>query len=118
MSKKKEVKVERADVLKHVVTLVPDDSECRARYPLFTDLMLPRYVQDECTRQGATLRVKAHGTCWMLTIECPSEGIQTAMGLLTLNDLVGQVEVALAQAELNWSETWEVQKRRRQKRGD
>lgn len=117
MAKRKQEKVERAAVLKNLQTLVPQDPEAVANYPLFTDLLLPRYEGESCTRQGAVVRLRSNGTCWLLTIECPAEGVQTAIGLPTLHDLCAQVEKALSSCTLNWAETWEVQKKRRQARG-
>lgn len=117
MGKAKTSKNERARVLKDVLSMVPQDPEALSNYPLLTDLMLPRYEADVCTRVGAVLKVRAQGTCWLVTIECPSEGVQTALGCSTLHDLCGWLEKVLGQGLCNWSETWEVQKRRRQARG-
>lgn len=117
MAKRKEVKPERARVLKDLQVLVPQDDEAASQYPLLIDLLLPRYEGEQCTRQGATVRIKANGTCWMVSIECPSEGMQTALGLSTLHDFCAQVERQLGGSQLNWAETWQVQKKRRQARG-
>lgn len=117
MAKRREAKQERAAVLKNLQLLVPQDPEAASQYPLFTDLLLPRYEGDACTRQGGVVRIRANGTCWLVSIECPSEGVQTVLALSSLHDFCVQVEKALGSGTLNWSETWEVQKKRRQARG-
>jgi hypothetical protein len=107
-------KKERAKVLEGVKSLVPSDIEGAANYPLLVDLLMPRYEDSALTRAPATLRLKAVGTCWQVAIECPTEGVQCVVGLLTVHNLLEQLELTLGSGQVNWSETWEIQKRARQ----
>jgi hypothetical protein len=114
VSKRKTNGVVRAKALEGISLQAPDDSAAEKTYPLLTDLLLPRFDDDKCTRVGASLRLRSQGSCWLVTIECPTEGVQTAIGVLTLVDVLTVVECALAAGDCNWGENWATAKKRRQ----
>jgi hypothetical protein len=114
MSENGKVEKERALVLEKLVTLVPEDMEAASMWPILHDLLMPRYKEGVCTRVGASLRIRAQGTCWLVTVDCETEGVQMALACDSLHDLFTQLEKALCNNRVRWSENYATAKKRRQ----
>lgn len=79
--------------------------------------MLPHWREDKLARQGGTLTIKPLGSYWSLTLRCPSEGVETAVALLTLIDCLDTLEKSLADGTAIWRPTYEAMKKAGQRKG-
>jgi len=98
--------IERARCLENLTLDSFQDSVGKEKYPILHDLLSPRWVENRMTRQGARLTVKVDGGCVRVSIECPTEGVQTSFMLDTLNDLSKSIELHLAAGDVRWGLTW------------
>lgn len=111
MSTNPKPRVERANCLERVVFSVPADEEGRTLFPTLFDLMCPRYHGMTCTRQGARFTIKVDGGAYRVSIECPTEGLQTSFFVESLDNFPLFCENYLTQGAPHWGLTWAQQKK-------
>jgi hypothetical protein len=111
MEKPKKVKAETADVLRNVKFDRPADETGTALYPILFDLLCPRWRDGVQTRKAGRLSVRCDGGAYRVSIECPTEGVQTTVLLTCLDTLVADIEAFLGSGKTHWSLTWAQQKK-------
>lgn len=111
MDKNGKPKVEAAKLLAGVTFSTPADKEARKLVPNLFDLLCPRYRDGICTRQPGRLSIKVDGGCYRVVIECPTEGVQTALAVESIVGLAELVEALLLNGKPHWGMTWQKAKR-------
>ena len=99
-------KPESADLLANVVFSNPADEQGRVLYPTLFDLLAPRWKDGHQTRQPGRLSIRIDGGAYRVSIECPTEGLQTSMIVASLENLAEAVEIILMQADSHWALTY------------
>lgn len=110
-SDKKKPPVERARVLEGLVHSLPADDKGREEFPTLSDLLSPRWRDGVCTRQGGTISVCIDGAGYRVRVTCPTEGVQTTIGVESLSTLLVELELKIANGGVFWGQTWERQKK-------
>jgi hypothetical protein len=83
-------------------------------YPVLFDVLKPEYNERKrLVREAGSFRVSIDGSVYRITIECPTEGIQTVLYTSTLVDLLEQMEMHLGQPSILWTETFNAKRRAR-----
>jgi len=100
-----------AKALKNVKILNPDDEAAKKQFPLLYDLLCPVWVDGRCQRVPAKLTLRVDSGCYFISLECPTEGLQTTLVVWTLLGLWEELEKALKDNLCNWGATWEKKKR-------
>jgi hypothetical protein len=112
--KKVKPAVERASILKGVTVLLPQDPAGVQRYPTVSDLLCPRWVDGTMTRMAGRVSIRVEGSCYRVTIECPTEGLMTSIVLASLVECLDALEAVVASGQAKWQLTYEAAKRSRQ----
>lgn len=111
MADPKKPTVEFADILKgKEVSNVQDDAG-KALYPVLVDLLTPRFKDGKMTRQGGRLSLKADSGVWRMSLECPTEGLQTTCIISTLETALAEMEDHVIDGASNWEMTWARRKK-------
>lgn len=114
MSEKKKPGPERAKVLQGVIPLVPQDEEGLRRLPTILDLLSPRWVEGVQTRLAGRLAIRVEGSCFRISVECPTEGLMTSVLVDSLVDALDALERVVASGKASWQLTYDAAKRSRQ----
>ena len=111
MEAKKKPKVESANILAAVKFTNPVDKDGRKAFPTVYDLLCPRWKEGVLVRQPGRLTIKADGAAYRVSIECPTEGLQTSVVVDNLPNLLADVEKIVSQGQCHWALTWSRQKK-------
>lgn len=111
MEAKKKPRVETAKILQNVKFINPTDKEGIKCYPTIYDLLCPRWKEGTLVRQAGRLTIKADGGAYRVSIECPTEGLQTSLIVDNLPNLFADAEKLLSQGQCHWALTWSKQKK-------
>jgi hypothetical protein len=111
LDKPKKPKVESATLLAKVKFLNPADPEDKKALPNVADLLCPRWKDGTLVRQAGRLTIKPDGAAWRVSIECPTEGLQTSFLVDSLHNLFSDAEKFLSQGKAHWALTWTRQKK-------
>jgi hypothetical protein len=111
MSEKKPVKPVAAKVLESVTFQLPDDAGGQVMYPNLFDLLTPRWEGSVMTRQAGRMSIKPDGSMWRVSIECPTEGLQTSFCVRMLDTLFAEAEKHVSSGTAHWGLTWAKQKK-------
>lgn len=104
-------KAEKAKVLERVTFCLPDDESGLALFPNVYDLLTPRWKDGVITRQPGRLTLKPDGSSWRVSIECPTEGLQTTVVVKSLESALSEVEDLVTSNKAHWGLTWALQKK-------
>lgn len=110
----KKYKAERAACLATISAPIPSDADFAERCPTLFDLLCPRWRDNKQTRQPSRIGVKAEGSVWRVTIDCPTEGLATTILVPYLFELWPYVEAKITNREVVWIPNYDAQKRARQ----
>lgn len=97
---------------------LPTDDVLLASCPLTAEILWPKWKDGKCLRQSGSVRVRLVGGYYLITLHCPTEGVEATLTTDTLVDPLGQLEVALRNDTLVWLPDFERQKKTRQVRVD
>jgi hypothetical protein len=111
MSENGKPKPERARVLEHVTFALPDDETGKTLFPNLFDLLTPRWKDGAVTRQEGRLSLKPDGSSWRVSIECPTEGLQTSFVVHSLETLLCEAENHVSGKSCHWGLTWNLKKK-------
>jgi hypothetical protein len=111
MEANKKPKVEAASILKSLKFGNPVDKDGRKMYPTLYDLLCPRWQDGVLVRQAGRLTIKADGAAYRVSIECPTEGLQTSVVVDNLPNLLADTEKLVSQGQCHWALTWARQKK-------
>jgi hypothetical protein len=100
---KKEVTVERAAIFNGHNPLTLEDPEALALYPNVCDVLLPKWKAGAQTRQRGKVTIVPLGAAYRVTVDCPTEVLETSVMLATLIDVLGQLEAFLASGKAVWT---------------
>ena len=100
---KKEVTVERAAIFNGHSQLLLEDLAGKEAYPTLCDVLWPKWNDGKQTRQRGKLVVAPLGAAYRVTLDCPTEVLETSVMLSTLVDLFGQLEAYLASGKAIWT---------------
>lgn len=91
----------------------PSDSEGLRLYPTLMQCLMPVWKDGKCLRQSGGLRLRIVGGYYLLTIHCPTEGVEATLTAETLVDMLAQLEQSLQLHQLRWFPDFERQKKTR-----
>jgi len=114
VGKKGSVNGEVPPPLAGLSTLVPSDDEAKRLWPNVWACMMPHWSEGKCTRQSGGIRVKIVGSWFVVTLSCPTEGLEADLTTETLLNLLDQLEALLASGRAVWKPDWASTKRSRQ----
>lgn len=114
MSEQPAVVPERAEALKNLTQLTPQDEEGMKAYPTIFDLLMPRFKDGRLTRASGSIGIGVTGSLFRVTLRCPTEGLETVWVTDCLKDLFKRLEAYLVSSKAAWTPTYENQKRARQ----
>jgi len=104
-------KVQKAKLFeKHVIDKMVDEA-ARKSLGTLLDVLLPLYAGTTMTRQPGSMRIAPDGGTWRVTIECPTEGLQTQVNVDSLANLLVDVEKLLASGVVRWGLSWSKRKK-------
>lgn len=101
-----------------MLTQSPADEAARAQYPLLMQCLLPIWKESKCLRQAGSIRVRLVGSYYMVSINCPTEGVEATLTAESIIDLPLQLENALQLNRLQWIPDYERVKGTRKVRID
>ena len=99
---KKDGAVERAAIFNGHNPLTLKDPDAAAQYPNVCDVLFPRWKDGKQTRQRGKVTIAPLGAAYRVTVDCPTEVLETSVMLPTLCDLFGQLEAFLASGKAIW----------------
>lgn len=104
-------KPQKAKVLEAITFVNVDDDGGRHLYPNIFDLLTPRWVDGQVVRQAGRLTLKPDGSSWRVSIECPTEGLQTTLVVRSLETMMPEVEDHVTSGKAHWGLTWALQRK-------
>lgn len=113
MKKNGKPRAERADCLSKLGDLLPCDIEGKQLYPTLTDLLTPRFKDGVLTRLGSKLSIRVDGSCYVVVVDCPTEGVQAVVSLETLHTMLEEIERYVSSGRAVWSMNYESRKKAR-----
>jgi hypothetical protein len=96
----------------------PQDPGAKAKWPTLTELLDPVWTDGKCMRQSGSLRIRLVGGYYLVTLACPTEGLETTMTTDTLVDAFDALEAMLVSGKALWMPDWNVVKKSRQAKID
>lgn len=114
----KKPKAQKAKPLESLNSLVPQDAKGAELYPNLMDCLMPRWVDGQCVRQSGSLRMRIVGSWFLLSLTCPTEGVETSVTLDTVVKALEALEKTIASGKAVWTPTFERQKKAGQARID
>lgn len=116
MAKKKDDKPEIVALVKAAQNLSPTDETSKDTWPTLYELLRPIWKDGKCLRQAATIKLRLAGPYYLVTLSCPTEGLEATLTTDTLVCLFDQMEEFLASAACPWMPDWQQAKKSRQAR--
>ena len=104
-------KPESASCLQGVTFALPDDEAGQVLFPTLWDLLTPRWKDGKLTRQAGRLSLKPDGSSWRMSIECPTEGLQTSLLIKSLESALAEADAHCASGKAHWGLTWALQRK-------
>lgn len=114
----KKVKAVAARFLAGKSILLPQDDDLKMKYPTIWELLMPTYTGTRCTRETGRLSIKVDGSYYRVTVEAPTERVQTSILLSGLMTLFDDLEKALRDPATSWTPCWEVVKKNKPRVAD
>lgn len=94
----------------------PDDNLLKAKCPTLHQLLMPIWIDGKCKRQSASLRVRLVGGYYMVTLSCPTEGLETNVVTDSLVGLIELLEAKVSDPGCIWTPDFAAIKKTRQVR--
>jgi len=110
-SKKPASKVTTASFLKDAVLARLDDPEGKEAYPLLFEALAPVFDGQVLTRQPGKMTIRVEGASWQVTLDFPTEVLQTRLYAPSLHDLLAKVEEFLRSGTLVFTPGWKKSKK-------
>lgn len=107
----KKPKAVKAKIFEKVKPEKIADPEAKKMLPTLLDVMLPIWDGNTMLRQPARMSIQPDGATWRVTIECPTEGLQTVLCVDSLSALLVDVEKMLASGQAHWGMSWQRRKK-------
>jgi len=108
---KKKPKVEVARCLTNIKFSNPVDEAAKKEYPNLYDLLCPRWKDGALVRQPGRLTLRVEGGSYVVSIECPTEGVQTSILAHSLASVLSDLESSIKANLCNWVPTWARRKK-------
>ena len=103
--------VERADIFSGAHVGVWFDDAAKKTLPNLFDCLSARWRDGKCTRQAGRLRFSFNTGCLVVTLECPTEGLQTSLWVNSLTTALEEFESYLVGGKVNWALTYQNAKK-------
>lgn len=87
------------------------DDAAKKEMPNLLDVLLPIWEGSTMLRQPGRLSISPDGGSWRVTVECPTEGLQTVLMTDSLPTLLIDVEKLLASGSARWGMSWQRRKK-------
>ena len=116
--KKKKADATPLAQLANAMGKIPHDDEAEKRWPNLYACLMPVWEGGKCKRQSGRLSVRITGSWFVLTLSCPTEGLQCSISCPSLFSLMDLAETILANGQAQWEPDWESTKKARQVRID
>jgi hypothetical protein len=100
------------------VAATPQDDAAKKAWPTMWACLTPVWRAGKCTRQSGKMSIRLSGSWFILTISCPTEGLQASVGSESLSSLFDALEAKLRDPACQWEPDWESTKKTRQVRVD
>lgn len=113
-SKSKVLRAERPTCLNGATAVVPTDTDAQHELPLLFELLVPQYTDGVMTREEATIVIKATGSGWQASINCPTEECGAKFFFLSLTTLFLDMEKTLAGGNAIWTPDYRTLRKARQ----
>ena len=97
---------------------VPQDAAAEDEWPTLMAVLLPVWKEGKCRRQAGSLRLRIVGGYFLVTVHCPTEGMECTMTTDTLVNLLPQLETFLQSGASEWIPDFETLKKTRRVRVD
>lgn len=91
-----------------------NDPDGKDLYPNLYACLAPVFKDDKCVRESGSIRLVIAGGWYRVTVQAPSEGVQTTITVTSLVDLLEAVESALRGGETPWVPDYNSVKKHRQ----
>lgn len=101
-----------------MLTQSPADDAARSAYPLLMQCLLPIWRDGKCVRQSGSIRVRITGSYYLVSVSCPTEGVEATLTTETIIDIPLQLEDSLKLNKLQWVPDYERVKSTRKVRID
>jgi hypothetical protein len=98
-------------ILQNVKFSPPADQPGLKAFPTLYELLSPSWIDGKLVREGGRLSIKSDGPSFRVSIECPSEGVQTSFIVESLDKIMENSEKILSQGQMHWGLTWSRQKK-------
>lgn len=92
----------------------PADDAGLDAFPTLTQCLFPIWKDSKCVRISGGVRIRLVGGYYLVTVSCPSEGLETTLTTPTLVGLLEALEAHVRNPATIWTPTFEEQKRARQ----
>lgn len=89
----------------------PQDDAAGDRWPNLLSVMYPQTMDGKPVRLPGSLSVAVNGGYYIVTVRCPSEGLDTRLVVETLVDLLDQVERHVSSPVCVWLPDWNSTKK-------
>lgn len=111
MSKNGKPKVQVAKILAGLRFSAPDDADGKKAFPNVFELLAPLWADGKLVRQAGRMSLKPDGGSWRVSIECPTECVQTTVIVKSLKTALEEAEGAIASGKAHFGPTWQSQKK-------
>lgn len=95
------------DVLAGRNSLVPEDEGGRKLYPTLWSLLLPKWQNGKCVRQAGKIALRIVGPYYLVSVTCPTEGLETTATLATLDGMMEALEKHCLHPGAIWTPTFD-----------
>jgi hypothetical protein len=94
--------------------VAPQDEQGLRALPHLCNLLWPRWRNGKCTRVPGRLTIKCIGGYYVVSVNCPTEAVQSTHLFETLEGLLAALELRVQESSCIWLPDYESQKRARQ----
>ena len=102
---------QRAKLLAKLTQDQIKDEAAKKAMPNLLDVLLPIWKDGTMVRQPGRMSIVPDGGFWRVTIEAPTEGLQTTLNCDSLASILGEVEKLLADGTARWGLSWSRRKK-------
>jgi hypothetical protein len=88
-------------------SLVPQDAEGMKAYPTLAACLQPRWKDGKCVRQAGRMGLRVVGCYFLVSVTCPTEGLETTATLGSIVGLLDALEGHLRSPGAVWTPTFD-----------
>jgi len=92
----------------------PTDDNAVQNWPTLMSCLYPIWVDGKCKRQSGSLKIRLVGGYYVVTLSCPTEGMEASLTTDTLVDLFDALEARVSDPACVWTPDFAAVKRTRQ----